>query len=359
MTRLTFVISDMGMGGAQRVISLLATKLADAGHIVDILRLDEPGAKSFFPLPPNVKIHPLDALGHSSGLGANINRILLLRRTLKSIKPDCVVSFQTETNCTVLLAMAGTKIPVIISERSDPYIHPQAKIWRLIRHFVYPLARGGVFQTQHAARFFEGVVKNKVVIFNPVYTDNNSEPAVVPAGPYILGVGRLSQEKGFHDLITATGIARASCPDLKVVLVGDGPERSALKQQAHQAGLNVIFTGTQSNLAPYYKSALAFVLPSQFEGLPNALLEAVSYGCAVISTPSFAAASEIIAHERDGLIAAHGTSEAMAKEIEKLYKNPDLRASLGRNAQAGASRFYPDSILNEWIKFLRATGLKI
>ena len=351
MTRLAFVISDMGMGGAQRVISLLAGKLAEAGHGVDIVTLDGPKAKSFFPLPPSVKTHPLDALGKASGLGANINRIKLLRRTLKRIKPDGVISFQTETNCTVLLAMAGAKIPVIISERSDPYVHPQAKIWRLIRRFVYPLAQGGVFQTKHAARFFECVVENKRVIFNPVYADKASGSAVIPVGPYILGVGRLSREKGFHDLIAAFSIARVSCPDLRLVLVGDGPERAPLIRQAEEAGLDVIFSGTQNDVAPYYKSALAFALPSQFEGLPNALLEAISHGCAVISTPSFAAASEIITHQKNGLIAENGTPQAMAREIEKLYKNPDLRASLGRDAKAGSKRFSPNSILNEWIEF--------
>lgn len=358
MTRLAFVISDMGMGGAQRVVSSLTATLVNSGHAVDIVTLAGPTVKSFFFLPSSVKIHPLDALGHSSGLGANFNRIKLLRRALTAIKPDCIVSFQTETNCTVLLAMVGTKIPVIVSERSDPYIHPQAKIWRLIRRVIYPLATGAVFQTQHAAGFFEGVVKNKTVIFNPVYTDKHLDAVTVTDGPFILGVGRLSQEKGFHDLITAHAQVKKSCADLKLVLLGDGPERDTLENQARALGTekDVVFAGKQKNTEPYYRAALAFALPSQFEGLPNALLEAMNAGCAVISTPLFAAAPEIINHGKNGLIAASGTPQALAKEIENIYKNPDLRASLGRGAQAGSFRFSPDSILDEWIDFLRTTS---
>ena len=206
LKKIVFVISDMGMGGAQRVISLLANALAQQSYDVHIVTMDDYKKDSFFPLPSSLLVHPLAAIGKSndvfSTIYSNIHRINLLRGILKKIKPDCVISFQTETNCTCLLAVIGTNIPVVISERSDPYIHPHSRIWRVIRRFVYPLTKGAVFQTAHAERFFKNVVKNSVVIFNPV---NLHEEALAdtPAGSYILGVGRLSSEKGFDDLIKA------------------------------------------------------------------------------------------------------------------------------------------------------------
>lgn len=358
MKNVVFVIADMDMGGAQRVVSLLAARIMEqSGFHVDIVTMNRHTRDGFFPIPASVGLHSLATAGFSahaaSAVFSNIRRIRLLRRMLVKLKPDCVISFQTETNIVCLLAMAGKKIPVIISERSDPHIHPQANVWRAIRRLVYPLAHGAVFQTSHAARFFDKVVRNKIVIFNPVSSDADMS-ASVPAAPYILGVGRLSPEKGFDDLVSAHALARQACPDLKLVLVGEGPERSALEARADQLGTrpHVIFAGAQDKLAAYYASALAFVLPSRFEGLPNALLEAMAQGCTVISTPLFAAAAEVITHEQDGLIAANGTPQALADEITDIYGNLERGSEIGERARQSAVRFEGGRICSAWIDYI-------
>lgn len=360
MKKIVFVIADLGMGGAQRVISLLADILsAQVDTQVDIVTMGDDATRSFFTIPGNVKIHRgADATASKnsfSAFTANIKRIKNLRKALIGLQPDVVISFQTETNCTVLLAMAGAGVPVIVSERSDPYIHPHSTIWRSIRRLVYPLAAGAVFQTAHAARFFAGVVKNKAVIFNPVSIDHDMS-AVVPAGPYILGVGRLSKEKGFDTLIAAHARALTSCPDLTLVLIGDGPEKAALMVQAQILGTadRIVFAGSQNQLAEYYSSALAFVLPSQFEGLPNALLEAMAYGCVAISTPLFAAAPEIISHGQDGLIAASGSAEDLAQSIIYCYENREQCRALGQQAKISAARFDSHNICQEWLRFINS-----
>ena len=365
MKNIVFVIADLGMGGAQRVISLLAENLAAQPDThVDIVTMGDDAGKSFFPIPGNVKIHSLASTGRShsalSAVYANIERVKNLRIALRALAPSVVISFQTETNCTTLLAMVGTGIPVIVSERSDPYVHPQSKIWRMIRRLVYPLARGAVMQTAHAQNFFREIVKNSVVIFNPVSVDESSAVPLPLAGPYILGVGRLSPEKGFNDLIAAHAIALRKCPDLGLVLVGDGPEKTALVQQAGFLGTTdkVIFAGSQHRPGGYYRGALAFVLPSQFEGLPNALLEAMAYGCAVVSTPLFAAAPEIISHGYDGLIAVDGSPQALAEQIMHVYENDETREELRKNAFISAQRFEGHAICASWVRFIDALALK-
>ncbi len=362
MKSIVFVIADMGMGGAQRVVSLLAERLSSlSGYQVDIVTMAEEEKLSFFPLPPSVRVTPLKIAGASSGffagVYANILRIWKLRHALNRLDPDCIVTFQTETNCISLLSMIGSGIPVIISERSDPYVHPEARIWRLIRRIVYPLAKGAVFQTAHAARFFEGVVKNKVVIFNPV-SAGSAGTARVPVCPYILGVGRLSPEKGFGALIAAHAIVRKTCPELNLVLVGEGPERKVLECRAVQLGTkeSVFMVGAQGDLAAYYASAEVFVLPSRYEGLPNALLEAMVHGCAVVSTPMFAAAPEIITHGKDGLIAADGSPVALAKEMLSIYENKNLKSELSAQAKISATRFESKKIVGEWIDFINTCG---
>lgn len=347
----------MGMGGAQRVISLLTANLIAQSYDVHVVTMDDYKKGSFFALPPSVNVHSLAAIGNShhifSTISSNFKRIKLLRRALNKIRPDCVISFQTETNCTCLLAKICTNIPVMISERSDPYIHPQSKIWRAIRRLVYPLANGAVFQTAHAKKFFKNIIKDSTVIFNPVNIDNNVSENI-PASPYILGVGRLSPEKGFDDLIKAHAIAQKQCPDLKLVLVGEGSEKSRLENLADKLHTKnkIIFAGAQGKLASYYNSALAFVLPSHFEGLPNALLEAMASGCVGISTPLFAAAPEIIEHGQNGLIAANGTPEALAAEIIQIYNDPQKAELLRKNAKVSSKRFETATICRAWTDYI-------
>ena len=360
MINIVFVIADLGMGGAQRVISLLATRLsAQADTRVDIVSMGADAGNGFFSIPPDVKIHSVGAAGRSQGawsaIQANVQRVVRLRAVLRGLAPDVVISFQTETNCTTLLAMTGVGVPIIISERSDPYVHPQAPVWRVIRRLVYPLAQVVVLQTAHAARFFQGFVKNSVVIFNPVAVDADMS-AAAPIGPYILGVGRLSAEKGFDVLIAAHALALKNCPDLKLVLVGDGPQKQALRAQVDILGTadHVVFAGSQDKLAGYYRAATMFVLPSQFEGLPNALLEAMAYGVAVISTPLFAAAPEIITHGYDGLIAEDGGAQAVAVQITHIYENDAVAHELRKNAVVSAQRFEGGTICAAWLRLIES-----
>lgn len=360
MKNIVFIISDLGMGGAQRVITLLVDKLAALpGHHIDIITMAPQQDKSFYPWPPAVTLHYADINSASGGLvdavGANIRRIKTLRHMLKNLKADLVISFQTETNCTVLLSTLGTGIPVIVSERSDPYVYPASRIWRLIRRLVYPLASGAVFQTAYAAGFFGNLIRHKAVIFNPVHV--TQDESIIPvSGPYILGVGRFSAEKGFDDLIRAHALAHAKAPDLKLVLVGDGPEKENLMALAAQsgAGENVVFAGAQTNLSGYYKNALAFVLPSRFEGLPNALIEAMAYGCPVIATPLFKAGPEIIAHGENGLIAAEATPQGFVDQIIDIYNDSTLRTRLGHQGKADSARFSGDTIAAAWMVFMQS-----
>lgn len=358
MKNIVFVIADLGMGGAQRVISLLANSLADnnAYHI-DVVVMSSKDSGGFFSFPPQVSIHYADAMeasrGMVSALATNINRIRAIRRLIKSLKTDLVITFQTETNCSVLLSTFGMGVPVIISERSDPYIHPESRIWRFVRHLVYPFASGAVFQTAYAAGFFGNTIRKRVVIFNPVSIDDDGEGPVI-GGLYILGVGRLSAEKGFDDLIRAHALARQNITGLKLVLVGSGPEIDKLVSLTKDLGTqdDVIFTGAQSRLGGYYKNAVAFVLPSRFEGLPNALIEAMAYGCPVIVTPLYKAAPEIIDHGRNGLIAGSATPLEFSNQVIDLYNNLPKRQLLALQGQSDSERFREDKVAAAWHSFI-------
>lgn len=351
--KIVFVIADLGAGGAQRVMALLANALAaDEDYEITVLSTAIT-SDSFYPY--DARIH-VQALGIESaggrlwaGVAVNIRRMWALRRFFRAQQPDVVISFLAETNTLVLLSKTGLSMPVIISERSDPYFYPASRLWRSLRALTYRGADLLVCQTRYAAGFFGQAVKT-AVIPNPVFMVE-AVPVTPPvSGPYVLGVGRLSSEKGFDILIKAHRLALDHVPDLKLVLVGDGPERDSLMSLAQQCGSadQVVFAGAQKDMAPYFTHAQVFVLPSHFEGMPNALLEAMAHGVPAIVTPGFRAAAEIITSGHNGILLDRLAPERIADYMIELCQNPLRQQAMGAAARSSLHNLAPEQVFTQW-----------
>jgi glycosyltransferase involved in cell wall biosynthesis len=163
----------------------------------------------------------------------------------------------------------------------------------------------------------------------------------------ILSVGRLSREKGHRDLITAASILRENHPDLVfvVLLIGDGPERRRLEQQAQALGLcdRVRFTGYQQNLMTYYTLSDIFVLPSYSEGSPNVLLEAMIAGTPIVAS-AVGGVPETVEHERSALLVEPGKPAELAQAIARILTDHSLATSISENASHDVrQRHSPDA----------------
>jgi glycosyltransferase involved in cell wall biosynthesis len=154
----------------------------------------------------------------------------------------------------------------------------------------------------------------------------------------ILAVGRLSREKAHRDLLHAAALLRERYPALpfRVVVAGDGPERSALQKARNRLGLGaeVIFAGHQENIGPYYGMARVLALPSHTEGSPNVVLESMASGLPVAAT-AVGGVPEIVQDGVTGLLVAPGDPAAMADAIARLVREPELA---GRLASAARTR---------------------
>lgn len=358
MRRVVFLIADLGAGGAQRVMALLANALAeDDVYRIDVISLSE-SDQSFFPYPGNVKIHYAGVVKDTQGIWEkfllNVRRSQALRRLIKSLRPDVVISFMTETNVTALLGLSGLGVPLIISERSDPYEYPEQKTWRILRRITYPFSSHLVCQTQHAAGFFP-YLSRKSVIYNPLSAKGDALSSPPFAGEYILGVGRHSAEKRFDLLVRAHAEILAHLPELKLVLLGDGPDRVQLETLAEDLGSagRVIFAGRVNDPVPYYRNARLFVMPSRYEGMPNAMLEAMMYSCPVVVTSDFRAVSEFIDHDMNGVI-VRPDPVMMASEMIFLLQNPDHAHELAQAAYKGLDRYGGDHIIVQWRKLIES-----
>ncbi|MFN3826416.1 MAG: glycosyltransferase family 4 protein [Micavibrio sp.] len=357
MRKIYFVIADMGAGGAQRVMSLIANRLAAEGDLkICVICTSPEKGPSFYAYDPKISITYIDVPSSDgsllSGVLVNLKRVCSLRQYLKSQKPDLIISFLTEINCITLLATIGKDIPVVISERSDPYHYPEVRLWRILRRLVYPLSNLLVCQTNRASEFFHWL-KHKAVIYNPVSINEGDEPAPYQA-PYILGVGRHSEEKGFDILIEAHAIAQKRIPELTLVLLGDGPETQKLKELSSVLGTNneIVFAGACTDVGRYYKHALAFILPSRFEGMPNALLEAMAYGCPSVVTSQFKAAPEIVDDGKSGVLLKSTDVVEMAEAICKIYEDEGYRECISINSRVAMQKFSPESVYKQWLDII-------
>lgn len=349
---IALTIASMGLGGAQQVLAWLAGRLAEAGHHVSVLTLDNPDAPAFTPLSPAVRLIPLSLAAPSpdlrQALAANFGRLRRLRKAILALHPDVVLSFQDQMNVLTLLALAG-RTPVVVSERIHPALHPIGATWSLLRRLTYPRARAVVVQTSDIASFFSPCVRRRCVVLpNPVLPP---PPGNGPAQtPTLVGLGRLHRQKGFDLLLKAFALARREHPGWRLRIHGEGEERDALSKLCIELGLDVGDTLPGATREPYarLREAWAFALPSRYEGFPNALAQAMSCGLPVVATHCPGATAELVQHTESGLLVPPDDVVALAEALARLMADEVLRQRLGRGALGVLERFAPDGIYRRW-----------
>ncbi len=334
------VISDLGGGGAQRVATTLANAWAREGRRVAVLTLAAPETDLFF-VDPSVARHHLGGIGDSQGLvsklGANLRRIIALRRALQIASPKVSVGFISPTNILLIIAATGLGMRVVISERNDPARQSFGLAWNVLRRLLYRFADVVTANSHSALDTMRAYVPAGKLAFapNPVPPPSDGPTAELDA-PTILAVGRLHRQKAYDVLLAAFALFAEGSPDWRLVVLGDGPLREALEARARDDGISprVAFRGRVSDPYPYYRSADIFVLASRYEGMPNALLEAMSCGLPSIVTDASSGPLEYVAHEVTGLVVPTEDSLALAAAMDRLAGSRDLRRRLGLAAKA-------------------------
>jgi GalNAc-alpha-(1->4)-GalNAc-alpha-(1->3)-diNAcBac-PP-undecaprenol alpha-1,4-N-acetyl-D-galactosaminyltransferase len=358
--RITFVIFSLAAGGAERVASTLVNHWASAGEEVTLVTIDA-RETDFFPLHPQVERVALGLTrkSHSSQfLTKNFQRVRQLRRVICTSRPDVVVSFLDFTNVLVLLATIGSGLPVVVSERTDPTKNPVGKVVTALRWLLYPLARALVFQTDAVGLWALGFMKSRTVwvIPNPARPMSLTNPGSTRSstGRIILAMGRMVPAKGFDLLLSAFAHCASRCPDWRLRIVGEGPDREALRILANRLGLKsrVAFDSTVRDPVDAFLDADLFVLSSRFEGFPNVLLEAMACGLPVISFDCRSGPREIIRDGLDGILVPPNDVEALAEAMVRLMRAGDERRRLGARAIEVTDRFSLTKVSAMWREVL-------
>jgi glycosyltransferase involved in cell wall biosynthesis len=359
--RVLLMIPALGPGGAERVMTLLAAGLATRGHDVSLLTLERAGA-DFFAVDPRVQRIGLGLMSDSASglqaLGANAKRVRALRRIMSTINPDAVLSFMTSMNVLTLLARAGLRTRVVISERIDPQSHRESCLWMGLRKLAYQHADAIVVQTEAAAQWFRAHLRGRpavVVVPNPVaaVADHCQSSIQVPR-PFILAAGRLVHQKGFDVLIRAFALVAAECSSLRLAIAGDGPQGEALRDLVAELRLDdrVIFLGVVSELQTLMREADAFVLSSRYEGFPNVLLEALACGRPVIATDCPGGPRDILHGGEFGLLVPCDDPQALAGALRRLASDVNLRTRLSARAPQATAKYAVDRVVARWEELL-------
>ncbi len=354
---IVFVTRNMHGGGAERVISELLKYLTKQQISCKIVTLEK--EKVLYHIPPSVELH---MIGEKSGnrLFDKYLRYKELRNYVKGIRPDLVVALPEEIGIYVIPALFGTKIPVVVSERNNPWVMPWKKGTRLLRSLCYPHASGLIFQTEQAAGFFSNRVQRKgIVLPNPLDLTRLSEPWVGGRRKEIVGAGRLDKQKNFPLLIKAFAQFYENHSDYKLIIYGEGILQEELIKLANSLlpSEAYSFPGRTTRLLEQINGASMFVLSSDYEGLPNVVIEAMALGLPVISTdcPS-GGPSNLIEDGKNGILIPVGNVQALYKAMCRLAENEDYAAALGKQAQKIKNKFNSEVVSEKWRGYFNAVA---
>jgi glycosyltransferase involved in cell wall biosynthesis len=353
MKKIIFVTRNMRSGGAERVISLLANQFTKKDIECVVVTLDD--EEVFYQLSSKVKLY---AIGLKSTI-SYFDKFLKykdLRKYIQKCKPNIVLAMPEEIGIFVITALIGTKTLIVVSERNNPWVMPYKKITRVIRKLVYPFANGIIFQTEMAKSFFPKYIQNKgVVLDNPLDLSKIPEQYSGERKKIIVGAGRLVKQKNFSLLIDAFSIFYSVNKDYKLVIYGEGNDRKELENYAlEKLPLDVVsFPGTSNDLLNKIFDAAIFVLSSDYEGVPNILIEAMAIGMPVISTDCEPGGARMLIQDRiNGLLVPIKNQDLLANAISIIANDSSFALSISEAAISIRQRFDAEKVASDWLNYL-------
>ena len=285
----------------------------------------------------------------------NIKWIYQLRTIIKRETPDIVISFLITQNIRLLFSSIGLNVKKIISVRNDPRTEfGNYGIKKAIINAIYNKADGIVFQTQDEQSYFSKTIQRKsCVIINPI-DDSFYKIERNNLQKNIITIGRLAIQKNHTLLLNAFLRIKDDFPDYNLFIYGEGEERCALEQYITNLKIDdrVFMPGRINNVQEILSHATLFILSSDYEGLPNALMEAMAAGVPVISTDCAGGGPRTLLKEGvNGFLVKCGDVDSLANRIHYLLGHPEVMTSIGKNAAERAQDFRKEIICDNWVQF--------
>lgn len=350
-----FFIGGLSGGGAERVTCNLANYLYGQGHRVHIITMSNDVPT--YELDSNIERITLLREEERKGFFFNaILRFFRFYRILRIHHPDVYIVMLPFTTIMLLQLRAFTKSKIIAAERVDPSTYSPKRQRQLKR--LAKKADGWVFQTEEERMWYGNNTGNALVriIPNAINPDFLKDAYAGERKKTIITAGRLTDQKNHKLLISAYAKVHHIYPDYQLIILGDGPLRNQLIEIAEQNGIKDILSlpGFTTNIGDTIKDASLFVLSSNFEGMPNALMEAMALGLPCISTDCKGGGAKFLIEDgKNGLLTPIGDVESLANGINRMLSDRAFAERCGREAHKICERLAPQKIYSEWENFIK------
>lgn len=339
--RYLFITRTLTGGGAERFVSTFASFLADRGYDVNILTYEV--SDKDYPLSANVKLHVMPYVEDSPK--GKILRIYRMLQELKRIKPDVLIPFiETVVICTYLVNLVLRK-KFIYTVRNSPWQETGGRFSKIMRRIMAATADAIMLQNREQAEYFpESYGRRMFIVPNPVaqkfhgcrkehYREEISR---------ICAVGRLHKQKNFPLLFAAVKKILPENPRICLEIYGEGEEKASLEAMIGQLGLSQVccLMGRTANVEAVLQETDLFVLSSDYEGMPNALIEAMAMGVPCISSDCRTGPKGLLKDGQTGLLFRTGDLEDLSQKLAWSLQHPAQMNRMGESAREDVLNTY-------------------
>ncbi len=380
MKHFIFVTLSLTKGGAERVISNMCNDFFADRAKVTIISLMK--AEPEYTLDQRIRFVTIDESEQDYKKSMPV-RFLSRRGKLKRMlceicdtegKPGCIISFLPEPNMLMCSLKKKFGVPLIISVRNDPKREYASKLKYAMMRLLYPKSDGYVFQTPQAKEYFafsEHITRSSVVIPNPlgkefvsaaenagIGTKNTAEHAGYTREQYrVMAAGRLEKQKNYPLMLEAFAEFYKKYQNSSLTIYGEGSEREKLEAWVQEHGMEecIFMPGVSDQIRERMVEADLFLMTSVYEGMPNALMEAMAMGMPVISTDCpCGGPAYLIKHGQNGFLVPlkEDAKEQFVKFMGQLYEEPMLAAMVSEQAREIAKSEAPDVIYKCWEEYI-------
>lgn len=357
------LIGALTKGGTERVLVNLSEYLVNNGVKVTVVTQYQ--KESEYPLNSNVKRVISDITEKECSKSRIINfkrRFFKLRNIWKQEKPDVILSFIGKNNMMAILTSRLLKIPVAVSVRGEPTMEYYNSWMRFMARHLFKMADGVILQTKQCYDFFPEAVRKKAVILkNPMNGSFFKDRYEGDREKTLVSVGRLDANKNHEMLIRAFAGIADRYPEYKLIIYGEGELREYLTGLVSELRMQekVFLPGAISNVQDAIYKTRVFILPSNTEGVPNTLIEAMILGLTVIATDCpCGGPADLIEHGVNGLLTPVGDVEKMKDNLQVALNDLQNSDLMGRNAAKTSDIYRPEKNYKEWENYLRSLAFR-
>lgn len=341
-----FIINKISYGGGERMQQLLVSEFQKHGHKIYAFTRNSNLKEDIL----SCKIITLK--NNKNKIWQFVYETLIVNRLLRKFQIDLLVIFNVAES--FLFSSKFSRCKVITTLRVDPTFTSSQFLIKCRIPLSFYLSDGVVFQTKKIQLRYPLSIQNKsIVIPNPVFKEFTVKPQLEKLNR-VISVGRLSPEKNFQMLIKAFA---NTCPnEYTLHIYGDGPLKTELTYLIEELNMKekVFLEGSTNTIVSILSRSKILVLPSNFEGMPNALIEGMAMGLACISTnfPS-GGADELIESYKNGILISVGNQNELTNALLELFENKNLQDKLSKNALLVRERLKQQAVIDSWLSFLQ------